>query len=170
MADPKEAPALLEPDAMIEQLRAMRARIPDYGQLPLSERRALVAGKLVTDPFIQAAINSIGASAIVGQAVGVSPEAMRREMAVVAQWTAVEDELRALLLGVVTANAVRRHRVAISGLQAYSIGQQLVRKEEHSDLLPHVAEMRRHNRLGRRRKAVTETPAPEPVPAPAPTP
>jgi hypothetical protein len=84
------------------------------------------------------------------------------------RWTAVEDELRALLKGVAAGNLTRRHRLGLTALQVYSICRQLVRKPEHADLLPHVAEMRRHNRFGRKRRS--EQPDGEQQPQPQPKP
>ena len=59
------------------------------------------------------------------------------------RWSAVEDELRAMLQGVAAANLSRRHRVGLITLQTYSISRQLVRNKAHADLLPHVDGMRR---------------------------
>jgi hypothetical protein len=44
----------------------------------------------------------------------------------------------------------------------------LVRKEEHADLLPHVAEMKRLNTFGKRRAKASPQPVPAPPPALAP--
>jgi hypothetical protein len=162
-------PAPLEPEAVIEQLRALREQIPEYGQLTIKRSQALHAASRADAGFVQAAIASVGASEVVRQAVGVSADDLRREVDLAGRWSAVEDELRALLQGVAAANLTRRHRIALSGLQAYNIGRQLVRKDQNSDLLPHVAEMRRLNRFGRRRKAA-QPDGKEPTPPPAPIP
>jgi hypothetical protein len=58
---------------------------------------------------------------------------------------------------------MRRHRVGLASLQSYNISRQLVRHQDHSDLLPHVHEMKRLNRFGRRRRNAS-SPAPEPAP------
>jgi len=161
-----EAPAPLEPEELVEQLRAFRQRIPEYGPLPTPQRRALKAVARADAAFVQSAINTIGSSDAVSQAVGVSAEELRRQSEVAMRWSAVEDELRTLLQGVTAANLTRRHGIALSALQAYHIGRQLVRKQENADLLPQVAEMKRLNRFGRRRKTAA---APEPPPV-TPTP
>jgi hypothetical protein len=86
------------------------------------------------------------------------------EVADAARWAVVEEELRAMLQGVVAANLMRRHRVGLATLQTYSISRQLVRQEGHTDLLPHVAAMKRLNRFGRRAKSPGEEPeVPQPV-------
>ena len=166
---PKEAP--LEPEQIVEQLRVLRTRIPEYSQLTIERGRVLRGAANAAAGFVQAAINSIGASDAVRQAVGTSADELWREFELAARWTAVEDELRALLKGVVASNLTRRHRIGLSSLRAYQIGRQLVRNEENSDLLPHVAEMRRLNRFGRRRrKEDPATPVPPTAPAPPPFP
>jgi len=162
-----EAPVALEPEAVVEQLRALRAQIPDFGPLTVGRKRALRAVTNANPQFLQAAINSAGASQVVRDAVG-EPEELRRDIEIAARWSAVEDELRALLEGVASANLTRRHRVALAGLQAYHISRQLVRNEANSDLLPHVTEMRRQNRFGRRRPKPAEPQPQSPAPPPHP--
>jgi len=154
-----EAPAQLEPEAIVELLRGLRGQIPEYGHLPVSRTRGLHRVSRADAPFIQAAINAVGASEAMRQALGKSADDLRVDIDQASRWSAVEDELRALLQGVSTANLTRRYRIGLSGLQVYNIGRQLVRTEQHSDLLPHVAEMRRFNRFGRKRK-VAEPQAP----------
>lgn len=155
-----------EPEAIVEQLRAIREQIPEYGQLPLHRSRGLHSATRAGAPFIQAAINTVGASEPIRQALGKTADDLRQEVDLAGRWSAVEDELRALLQGMTMANLTRRHRIALFGLQAYGIGQQLVRRPEHHHLLPHMAEMKRLNRFGRRRKAAQQEPPAEPQPAP----
>jgi hypothetical protein len=82
----------------------------------------------------------------------------------IARWANVEGELRAMLTGLASANLSRRHRLGLTALQAYAIGRQLVRKKAHADLLPLVEDLRRANRLGKRR--ATEPPVKPPEPGP----
>ena len=56
------------------------------------------------------------------------------------RWTAVEDELRAMLEGIVGATLVRRHRIALIAAQAYNIGAELARDPANAVLLPHVGQ------------------------------
>lgn len=161
-----EAAVTLEPEAIVEQLRALRSQIPNFGPLPVGRSRVLRIIANANPQFLQAAINTAGASPAIRGAVG-DPEDLRREMELAGRWSAVEDELRTLLEGVAAANLTRRHRVALAGLRAYHIGRQLVRNEENGGLLPHVAEMRRHNHFGRR-KAKPDEPQQQPAPTPPP--
>jgi hypothetical protein len=171
-ADPTPAPpAASVPDTLVAQLRAMRALVPEYMQLPVPEKKALITVAKGTDPdFVQSAINSIGASSNVQQAVGSTPEQVRQDTIDAQSWTVVEEEARSFLNGIVTANLVRRYRIGKTALAAYSIATRLVQQQpEHSDLLPHVETMKRLNRFGKKRpKPAAQAPAPSPTP-PAPT-
>lgn len=78
-------------------------------------------------------------------------------------WTALEDEARAFLNGIVAGNLVRKYRIGKKALAAYSIAKRLVQDPAHADLLPHVETMKRLNRFGKKR-AKTADPAPDPAP------
>ena len=159
-----QEPAAVMPETIVEQLRAVRQQIPEYTQLPIPDAKAIRRVAHMNSDFIDAAINAVGASEIVQTAVGRTDAILREENDQASRWTAVEDELRAMLKGVVAANLLRRHRVGLAALQAYSISRQLIRQKEHADLLPHVQGMKRLSKFGRKRR-VTQ-PAPEPAPVP----
>jgi hypothetical protein len=76
----------------------------------------------------------------------------------------VRDELKATLDGVNSAVFTMKHSLGQSILLTYTVSKKLVKVPQHADLLPHVALMRKTNRLGRSRK--TQTPVPAPPPAP----
>jgi hypothetical protein len=146
----------IQPEVMVEQLRALRQQIPAYTPLTVANAKSLRTAAAVPSGFVNASINAVGASPVVENAVGITPEALRQEAADAARWTAVEDELRAMLKGVAETNLARRHRLGLAALQAYGISRMLVRKPEHANLLSHVAEMKRSNRFGRKTKAPAE--------------
>jgi hypothetical protein len=161
-----EAPSVATPDAIIEQLRTIRQQIPEYTQLAISDAKAIRRVAHINSDFIDAAINAVGASEVVQTAVGRSDVALREDNEDAGRWTAVEDELRAMLKGVVAANLVRRHRVGLTALQTYNISRQLIRQQEHSNLLPHVQGMKRLSKFGRKRKTAPPPVEPQPQPAP----
>src|SRR5882672_6437943 len=82
--------AAVTPEALVEQLRAMRQQIPDYGQLRVPSAQSIRRVAHVDGPFVQAAINGVGASARVQNAVGRTPEELRTETEDAGRWTAVE--------------------------------------------------------------------------------
>ena len=142
----------LEPEQMGDQLRAMRDHVPDFGPLPLPDAQALRTTANLPRGFLRASFNTIGGSKHLALILDTTPPDVLAEEANVARWSAFEDELRTLLEGVAASNLARRHRLGLMALQAYSIARQLVRKKAHADLLPHVENMRRANRLGRKRQ------------------
>jgi hypothetical protein len=159
----------ITPEVLVAELRAYRERIPEYTQLTTLSSKILRSAAAANIHFVHASISAVGTSSYVQGALGTSDDMLWKDADESARWTAVEDELRALLQGVAAANLVRRHRLGLTALQVYSISRQLVRKPEHSNLLPHVAEMRRQNRYGRKRYSdPAETdPKPQPQPQPA---
>jgi len=154
----------ITPEELVETLRALRQRIPDFVQLPIADAKAVRAVANLDAQFKQSAINAVGASELVTQAVGLTAEELRQMHEDADRWSAAADELRAMLQGVIASILTRRHRVGLASLQTYNITRQLVRQEDHADLLPHLQEMKRLNRYGRRRRKASTTPAPQPSP------
>jgi len=150
----------LTPEQIVEQLRVLRQHVPDFGPLSVPAATALRTTAQVHPEFALASINTIGASAVIAQAVASDATLLLDERKEADRWSAVEAELRTMLKGVSSALLARRYRVGLASLQAYSIARQLVRKKENADLLPHVENMRRTNRLGRKKAATAPaTPA-----------
>jgi hypothetical protein len=165
--DPQIPAPTLEPEAVVDQLRAIRGQMGEVTPLTPHERRLLRARGRQSNPVLQASINVIGAHEGVAQAVKQPADGVRRLYDEANRWTAVEDELRTMLNGVGGANLIRRERIALITTQAYNIGAQLARDPANAVLLPHVQEIKRLKSVTRRRKkagAPTQTP---PSPAPA---
>jgi hypothetical protein len=143
---------MLTPEEVIEQLRALQQRIPEFVQLPNDrqmERFRRVAR--VNPEFAREAFSAVGASDIVQNFIGNTPDELHQAEDEMARWTAVRSELRALLRGVDAAIVVRRQRIGLAAVQAYSVSRQLVQRGEHLQLLPHVERMSQLPRYGRRR-------------------
>ncbi|HEX9458488.1 MAG TPA: hypothetical protein VGA84_05055 [Thermoanaerobaculia bacterium] len=149
----------LTPEAVVEQLRATRAQIDEVTPLTPAERQSVRNRTRTSDPVLQASINVIGVLDIVEQAVGQPADEVRQLYADTNRWTAVEDELRAMLNGVSGANLIRRQRLDFVAAQAYNIGTRLARDPAYAVLLPHLQEIKRLKSFRRRKKAA---PAPEP--------
>lgn len=164
---PSPAPAMLSPEQVVEQLRALRAQIPlpdSLPPLPASRRRRLAH---VDPQFVVAAINATGVSPAVQTALGRTDEDLRQESDASGRWTAAIDEVRALLQSLIDANLLRRQRVGLAALQAYKICQQLARDDTHATrLATHIGEMKKLNKFGRPRH---KAPQPNPQPTHAPT-
>ena len=95
-------------------------------------------------------------------------EELQAAVDLTARWSMVRDELKATLDGVTSAVLTMKHNLGQSVLLTYTVSKKLVKVPQHANLLPHVALMRKTNRIGRTRKAQPETPAPAPNPTPAP--
>ncbi len=152
----------ITPEEVVQQLRALRDRIPDFTQLQASEAMSLGARNGVDPRAIQSAINAVGASEAARSALGTTAEEMRGEAELSARWGTVVEELEATLKGVRATIMIRRDRLALTALQAYNICRQLARKKEHAHLLPHVAAMRQRFATGRRRAKPVEPEQPKP--------
>jgi len=163
---PQPAPTLT-PEVVVEQLRAMRAGIGEVSPLTAEQRKILRNRANTTNPVLQASINVIGALDNVSQALGQPAADVRQLHEEANRWTAVEDELRAMLNGITGANLIRRRRVALIAAQAYTIGVQLARDPAHAVLVPHVQEIQRLKRSTRRKKTAQ---APDSPPSPVPKP
>jgi hypothetical protein len=169
---PQPAPTLT-PDAVVEQLRVMRGQIGEVAPLTPTQRKTLRIAARTSNPILQASINVIGALDIVEQAVGQPADDVRQSYDESNRWTAVEDELRAMLNGVSGANLIRRQRIALVAARAYNIGAQLARDPAHAVLVPHVQEVKRLKSFKRRKKAAQapgtpQSPAPGTQVSPAP--
>ena len=146
------------------QLRAYRERIPNYGQLTIAEAQQRRRVASLRPGFVVASINAAGASDTVQSALGQTPANLQEQQSEIVRWSAVEDELRAMLKGVVSANLVRRHRLGTAALQTYAISRNLVRQPEHADLLPHVQEMKRLAKHKKAEKKADEQKPADPAP------
>ena len=158
---------MLTPEEVIEQLRGLQQRIPEFVQLPKdrqTERFRRVAR--LNPEFTREAFNAVGASDIVQNFIGNTPEELHQAEDETGRWEVVRNELRKLLRGVDAAILIRRQRISLAALQAYTVSRQLVQRGEHAQqLLPHVERMNQLPRYGRRR--VKQAAEPQPA-APAP--
>ncbi|HYK05259.1 MAG TPA: hypothetical protein VE974_26145 [Thermoanaerobaculia bacterium] len=169
-ADLPQPVTTLEPEAVLELLRALRAQIGDVTPLTVAERQLLRRRAKLSNPVLQASINMIGALEQVSLAVAQPVDGVRRMDDETNRWTAVEDELRMMLQGIAGANLVRRQRVTLIAGQAYLIGAQLARDPANAVLRPHVEEIKRLKRIIRRKKAGEAEQLPSPVTSGSPKP
>jgi hypothetical protein len=155
---------MLTPEQVVEQLRVMRQQIPEFVQLSdAREIRQFRRLAKVTPEFAREGIGAVGASSVVQEAIGNTPEELHQAEDEIARWAVAESELRSMFHGVAAANLVRRHRIGLAVLQAYNVSRQLVRQDEHANLVPHVQRMKQVRKFGRRR-AKSAHPQPQPQP------
>ena len=166
-ATAEDPPLFLAPEAVLEQLRLLQQQIPEYTQLEIPDAHALRSVANLNPAFVRSAIDTVSASARVQTALGRDPEDVKQEALDAGRWSSVEMQLRSLLKGVTAANLLRRHRVGMTALKTYNISRQLVRgSDAEVDLIPRIADMKRLNKLGRRRSKTPQPPGTEPVTPP----
>jgi hypothetical protein len=159
-------PAALSPEEVIQQLRALRAQIPEVTPLTSAQRRLVRLSTTQTaGPVVQASINVIGASDAITQLIGQPAGDVRQMVEEANRWNAAEDEVRAMLNGIAGGNLVRRQKIAFLTSRAYGLGRELARDPENVLLVPHVAEVKRQRKLVTRRKRIAQDPE-NPSPAP----
>ena len=152
-AETPQPATMLEPEVVVDQLRAIRNQIADVAPLTTEQRKGL---RIITGRFnneiLQESINVIGAADLVEQSVGQPPADVRALNEASNRWTAVESELRTMLNAIAGANLIRRERLALIAGRAYDVGSALAKDPDHAILVPHVAELKRLKRLARGRK------------------
>jgi hypothetical protein len=163
-----DTPPFLAPEAVLEQLRLLQQQIPEFTQLEIPDAHALRSVANLDPGFVRSAIDTVHASVRVQTSLGRNPEDVKQEALDADQWSSVEAELRSLLKGVTAANLLRRHRVGMTALKTYNISRQLVRgSDAEVDLIPRIADMKRLNKLGRRRSKAPQPPGTQGVASPA---
>jgi hypothetical protein len=169
-ADTPPPAAKLTPEAIIDQIRAIRSQVDDVAPLDKTQRKQLnQRARRQSATVVQASISVIGSSGMVSQAVGQPIDDVVQLQTDVGRWARLADELRAFFKGIEGANLVRRERLAFIASQAYSFGSQLVRDPANAELVPQVEEIKRLKVAARRKKAPAKTQTPSPTPeAPAP--
>ena len=102
---------MLTPDQVVEQLRTLRGGIPEFVQLPAEEATRIRRLVTLNVDFARAGIGAVDASDIVQRAIGNTPDELYEAEDELSRWSNVENELRSLLRGMITANLVRRARL-----------------------------------------------------------
>ena len=170
-ADTPQPTTKLTPEAVIEQIRAMRSLVDDVTPVDKAERQQLKQrARRQSAPVVEASISVISSSGTVAQAVGQPVEDVLQLQSDVARWAIASAEVRSFFQGIEGANLVRRERLAFIASQAYSFGSQLARNPSNADLVPQVEEIKRLKALTRRKKAAQAPQPPSPTPAPVPVP
>jgi len=151
-------PASLSPEAVVEQLRAIRSQIGEATPISPEQREAMRSIAKLPHEIVQSSVNMIDFSMPMQQALGRPASDVRGLQDANSRWSAVEDELRSLLQAVSGTNFARRHQLALISAQAYSIGTQLVRDPANAALMPHVREIKRLRAIAYRKPVPAQEP------------
>ncbi len=106
-------PNVLTPEAAVEQLKALVAQIPEIPELTPQQRELVRRGGCLPLEQLQAAINVVGASEFIAQAVDLPVEEVRQLIADMSRWEALANEMKGAFKAVTDANLVRRQRATL---------------------------------------------------------
>jgi len=151
--------------ACVEEIRAMRQRIPNF-VIPESKKagQRLASAASVPQEFIELAAVAVKNSAMLVRGSGTDPAQIRDFVSFAQAYAPVADELEALAHFIRHSVTVARNIAGSDALTTYALAQRLAKRPETADLAPHVDDMRRV--LGTRFRKAGSRKAPS---APAPT-
>jgi hypothetical protein len=162
---PKETSHTDGAQACVEDIRAMRQRIPNF-VIPESKNagRRLASVASLPQQFIELAAVAVKNSPTLVRGSGADPVQLRELMSFAEAYAPVADELEALAHFIRHSVALARNKAGNDALTTYALAQRLAKRPETADLAPHVDDMR--NALGARIRKAKSRKAPS---APAPT-
>ena len=114
-----DPPALVEPEVMIEGLRYLQQRIPEFTHLSWQEKRSHARAASLDPEFIESGLQAAEVWRDTEMMVKRSAEELRQEQEEIQRWDRVIVELRALTDGIEAANLKRKHRLGKAILQIY---------------------------------------------------
>ncbi len=147
---------------LVAQIRAFREQIPKL-QIPEpgKTRRNLISAATVPPEFIELTSVTVRNSAALARA-GADPEQSNDLIAYAEAYGPVANELESLAHFVRHSVTTAKNTAGSNALTTYALAQRLARRPETADLAPHVANMRRLLKRGRKPKA--ESPQNPPAP------
>jgi len=145
----------IDPEELVQELRRLRDRIPNYGQLTLRQAQSMVRVANLPVEVVHAGLVAGKGYAGTKALVGMTGEELWQLNELAGRWTAVDDELVAMLSGVRATNLKRRHIIGQAVLLIYTTLRGLIKQKAHSALIPFVAMMKEANRIGGKRKQGT---------------
>jgi hypothetical protein len=146
---------MLTPQEVLDQLRPLKERIPDFALLPSDElRRIRRAGYDVGHHLTRKAVDMAGDSEVVEQVLDRTADELAQLEDEAVLWREVEITLRILVRGVSTGNAIRRRRLARLVQRAVRVAATLAESPIHEMMATHV-EIARKIRKSQRRKRRT---------------
>ena len=158
---PKETSHTDGAQACVEDIRAMRQRIPNF-VIPESKNagRRLASVASLPQQFIELAAVAVKNSATLVRGSGADPMQLRELMSFAEAYAPVADELEALAHFIRHSVALARNKAGNDALTTYALARRLAKRPETADLAPHVDDMR--NALGARIRKAKSRQAPSP--------
>jgi hypothetical protein len=167
----EQNPHIQAAQACIEEIRAMRQKIPNF-VIPTAkgERRRLINAANVPPEFIELTAVAVKNSAALVRGGGPDPDVFRDLLAFGDAYGPVADELEALAYFVRHSVTSAKNKAGSDALTTYALTQRLAKRPETADLAPQAEAMARAlGRRGNRKPKAQPAPAPE-TPGTAPSP
>jgi len=164
---PQEQSHVDSAQARIEEIRAMRQKIPNL-VIPASKSagRRLARTASLPKEFVDLTAVAVKNNTTLVRPAGQDLAQDRDLITYAEAYAPVADELEALVHFIRHSIAAAKAKVGRSALTTYNVARELAKSPEMADLLPHVEDMGKA--LGRRRRKSKSQPAPTPA-TPAPT-
>jgi hypothetical protein len=149
--------------ALVEETRAMRARVPNLVIPSKGDRRRLAPAASVPPAFVELTVVAVRNSTPLVRGGGLDPARTRDLMDFSIAYLLWADELEATAEFVRHSAIAARNQAGSDALTTFALARRLAKRPENADLAPHVEDMRRA--LGRTRKGKSK-PLPEPTAEP----
>lgn len=156
----EKLPTPPHPEAIVEGLRALQQRLPEFSPLTVDEERSMASVAYLDPEFVEAGLHAAGAWERSEVVMAMTVDELRALADRVRRWDNVERELTTLLKGISGANVKRRHQLGVALLELYSVLGRVTRRPGNERLRPHFEDMRRAylRRRTSRKKTKPETP------------
>jgi hypothetical protein len=137
-------PALAEPEMLVEGLRYLQTRIPEFTQLSVQEKRSRARAANLAPEFIESGLHAAAVWHHTQLVVKRSSEELRQEHEEIRRWDEVILGMRAILDGIEAANLKRKHRLGTAILRIYGFLTVYLRHDrpDESYMRPYYENMR----------------------------
>jgi len=139
-------PSLAEPEVLVEGLRYLQQRIPEFTHLSVQEKRSHARAANLDPEFVESGLHAAGVWRKTKLIAGRSSEELGQEHEVIRRWDEVILEMRAVLDGIEAANLKRKHHLGKAILRIYRILSIFFRHDrpgEDAYMRPYYENMRR---------------------------
>lgn len=147
--------------ALLDKIRALRAEVPRFQPAVPEGKRKLISAASVPDAFMESASVSMDVSKRLKDSSELDATTLRDAYAYAIAYDAIVKELFAFGRSVAHTIRVERAKAGDCALDIYAAARRISKRKDGAELIPHVEDMRR--KLKRGRKKATSQPAPDPT-------
>jgi hypothetical protein len=153
------SPHTAESKTFVGKIRTLREEIPRLTPEEPGDAKALAPRASVDHEFIEAAGTAMEASDLLDGSSPTTADALRDSMAFAQAYEAALTEGKALVRALTHTLRAAKAKAGGHALDIYALAQRLAKSENGAELVPHVENMRRKLKTGRRK--ATSQPAPD---------